>query len=140
MIDYNTFHNNITQTTNMQKQNTTNHKLSYKIDCLLVDENDNIRCYLFDRGKKYYHTITENLGDDYIWDDDQTRIDFEEFIEYSKNDRELMINWLIETELEYIHGKCDETALENAIEKIESFDRRYMIMLIDNRNKINRYV
>jgi hypothetical protein len=126
--------------TQPQNKQNANHELSYQIDNLLVEENDSIRSYLFEKGKNFFYTVTETLSDNYIWDNDQTRIDFEEFIEYVKNDRHLMINWLIETELEYIHDKTDESVLIEAIEKIQSFDRRYMIMLIDNRNKINKYV
>ena len=137
MIDYNTFHNNMIKTKEMQ---TTSHELSNAIDCLIVAENDDIRCHLFKAGETFYKHVTETLAGDYIWPADQTRIDFEEFIEYLNNDRELMVNWLIETELEYIHSKIDEQNLRAAIEKIQEFDRRYMIMLLDNRATINRYV
>ena len=137
MIDYNTFHNNMIKKKEMQ---TTSHELSNAIDCLILAPNDDIRCHLFKAGETFYKHVTETLAGDYIWPADQTRIDFEEFIEYLNNDRELMVNWLIETELEYIHGKIDEQVLRAAIEKIQKFDRRYMIMLLDNRAAINLYV
>lgn len=135
MINLHTFNNM------SRKQNTqTPHELSNAIDHLILSENDVIRTYLFETANSFYRTVTETLKDDFIWPDDQIRIDFEEFIEYFRNDRELMINWLIETELEYIHNKSNEQTLNDAINKIQEFDRRYLIMLLDNRKLINLYV
>lgn len=137
MIDYSTFHNDMSKTKEIQ---TITHELSNAIDCLILSENDNIRTQLFETAKSFYDIVTSMSEEDFIWQNDQTRIDFEEFIEYANNDRELMINWLIETELEYIHGKTDEQCLIDAINKIQEFDRRYLIMLLDNRKLINLYV
>ena len=137
MIDYNTFHNNMSKTKEIR---TISHKVSNNIDCLMLSENDAIRTQLFETAKSFYDIVTSMSEEDFIWQDDKTRIDFEEFIEYVNNDRELMINWLIETELEYIHGKTSEQVLIDAINKIEEFDRRYLIMLLDNRKLLNTYV
>lgn len=135
MINLHTF-NNMNRKQNIQTPN----ELSNAIDCLVLSENDVIRTYLFETGNSFYRIVNETVKDDFIWPDDQIRIDFEEFIEYFRNDRELMINWLIETELEYIHNKSNEQALIDAINKIQEFDRRYMNMLLDNRKLINLYV
>lgn len=136
MIDLNTFTN-----MNNQVEKTIPYEISREIDSLIVSENDGIRVRLFNDALKFYQLATKlDPEDRFAWPSESHRLDFEELYEYIQTDRDLVVNIIIETELEYIHGKTSIDALQESVNKLSMLDSRYLTTIINHRKLINRYV